>query len=323
MTNQLLLEAGSARTGASGAARSSPAATSTQSRPRDRAVHGAAARNNGNIPNLHVPVGHWSRTTGRARVTWRASASYVTGAQSMKFGYQGGYLVDNQNTYTNNQFLAYRFNNGVPNQITENINAVPSQAARALRRVLRAGTVDARPDDAAGRAALRPRVELLPRASRSARSASCRRPINYPETRGRRRATTTSRRAAASRTTCSATARRRSRSTSASISRRRRTAWRTRALRPSSRLQGTTTRDLDRHEPQLHSRLRSAESRRQRRVPARSPTRRSGRTSSPATSIPRSQRLGRASGRLGLRRLGPAGNAARVSRSKSATTAGG
>jgi len=59
-------------------------------------------------------------------VTWRASASYVTGSQSLKFGYQGGYLYDHQYTYTNDQFLAYRFNSGVPNQITENINAFPA-----------------------------------------------------------------------------------------------------------------------------------------------------------------------------------------------------
>ena len=60
-------------------------------------------------------------------MTWRASASYVTGAQSMKFGYQGGYLYDNQFTSTNDQFVSYRFNSGVPNQITENINSFPAQ----------------------------------------------------------------------------------------------------------------------------------------------------------------------------------------------------
>ena len=50
-----------------------------------------------------------------------ASASYVTGASSMKIGYQGGYLVENDKNFTNNTNLAYRFNNGVPNQITETI----------------------------------------------------------------------------------------------------------------------------------------------------------------------------------------------------------
>ncbi len=80
---------------------------------------------NGNIPNLAYRSGTY-RWNLQGTVTWRASASYVTGAQSMKFGYQGGYLYDNENTYTNNQFLSYRFNNAVPNQITENINHFPA-----------------------------------------------------------------------------------------------------------------------------------------------------------------------------------------------------
>src|SRR4029079_7917242 len=46
---------------------------------------------------------------------------------NMKYGYQGGYLYDNQFTYTNDQFLAYRFNLGVPNQFTQSINAFPAQ----------------------------------------------------------------------------------------------------------------------------------------------------------------------------------------------------
>src|SRR5215467_9762471 len=44
----------------------------------------------------------------------------------MKFGYQGGFLYDHQYTYTNSQFLAYRVNNAIPNQLTENINAFPA-----------------------------------------------------------------------------------------------------------------------------------------------------------------------------------------------------
>ena len=80
---------------------------------------------NGNIANLQYRSGTY-RWNLQGTVSWRASASYVTGAQSMKFGYQGGYLYDHQYTYTNSQFLAYRFNNGVPNQLTESINAFPA-----------------------------------------------------------------------------------------------------------------------------------------------------------------------------------------------------
>jgi hypothetical protein len=80
---------------------------------------------NGNIANLQYRSGTY-RWNLQGTVSWRASASYVTGAQSMKFGYQGGYLYDNQNTFTNDQYVAYRFNNAVPNQITENINHFPA-----------------------------------------------------------------------------------------------------------------------------------------------------------------------------------------------------
>ncbi len=80
---------------------------------------------NGNIANLQYRSGTY-RWNLQGTNSWRASASYVTGNQSMKFGYQGGYLYDNQNTFTNDQFVAYRFNNAVPNQITENINHFPA-----------------------------------------------------------------------------------------------------------------------------------------------------------------------------------------------------
>jgi hypothetical protein len=53
--------------------------------------------------------------------TWRASASYVTGAHNMKLGYQGSFLVADSRFVRNPTLLSYRFNNGVPNQFTMNI----------------------------------------------------------------------------------------------------------------------------------------------------------------------------------------------------------
>ena len=53
--------------------------------------------------------------------TWSGAASYVTGAHSMKFGYQGAYHRDDDNLFniiTNDHRMLYRFNNGVPNQVT-------------------------------------------------------------------------------------------------------------------------------------------------------------------------------------------------------------
>ena len=40
----------------------------------------------------------------------------------MKFGYNGGHLVDNFENFTNGQNLLYRVNNGVPNRLTQTMN---------------------------------------------------------------------------------------------------------------------------------------------------------------------------------------------------------
>jgi len=53
--------------------------------------------------------------------TWRASASYVTGAHNMKVGYQGSYLVADSRFVRNPTLLSYRFSAGQPNQFTMNI----------------------------------------------------------------------------------------------------------------------------------------------------------------------------------------------------------
>ena len=53
--------------------------------------------------------------------TWRASASYVTGAHNMKVGYQGSFLVADSRFVRNPSLLSYRFMNGVPNRFTMNI----------------------------------------------------------------------------------------------------------------------------------------------------------------------------------------------------------
>jgi hypothetical protein len=49
---------------------------------------------------------------------WRASASYVTGSHELKAGYQGSYIRVKNWYYVNESQLAYRFNQGVPNQFT-------------------------------------------------------------------------------------------------------------------------------------------------------------------------------------------------------------
>jgi hypothetical protein len=125
MTNKLLLEAGFGTYWSQWGGIPQPGSNFTSLVGVTEQCTNPDCANFGNISNLQYRSGTY-RHNLQGTVTWRASASYVTGAQSMKFGYQGGYLYDDEYTYTNDQFVAYRFNSGVPNQITENINAFPA-----------------------------------------------------------------------------------------------------------------------------------------------------------------------------------------------------
>jgi carboxypeptidase family protein len=77
--------------------------------------------NNGNIPGLSYRSLNWF-----SNVNWNnqfnAAASLVTGSHSIKFGYQGALLIDQRKNFGNDQFLQYRVNNAIPDQITLNIN---------------------------------------------------------------------------------------------------------------------------------------------------------------------------------------------------------
>jgi hypothetical protein len=81
----------------------------------------AGCLDNGNRPNIV----YRSQDFGNNRTgsyNWKASASYVTGAHSMKLGYQGTLMTDDRTWTSNSQDLWYRFNNGVPNQLTQVIS---------------------------------------------------------------------------------------------------------------------------------------------------------------------------------------------------------
>jgi hypothetical protein len=81
---------------------------------------------NGNIPGLT----YRSQTVdlfsdGRNKnitTTWRGSVSFVSGSKSLKIGYQGSQLGDLRSANRGSNALRYRFNNGVPNQLTMFIN---------------------------------------------------------------------------------------------------------------------------------------------------------------------------------------------------------
>jgi hypothetical protein len=77
--------------------------------------------NNGGRPNLVYRSQDWGdNRTGS--YTWKASMAYVTGRHSFKVGYQGTLMTDDRTWYSNNNDLWYRFNNGIPNQLTQTIN---------------------------------------------------------------------------------------------------------------------------------------------------------------------------------------------------------
>jgi Carboxypeptidase regulatory-like domain len=82
--------------------------------PPANAVPGACAHG---IQNLTFGSQDWTSNQGFV-LTWRGSASYVTGAHNMKFGYQAAYHRVNQSYFSNDTHLIYTLNNGVPNRLT-------------------------------------------------------------------------------------------------------------------------------------------------------------------------------------------------------------
>jgi hypothetical protein len=125
MTNKLLLEAGFGTYWSQWGGTPHPGSNFTQLVGMTEQCS-AGCLTNGSIANLNYRSGTY-RQNFQGTIGWRGSASYVTGAHNMKFGYQGGHLIDNQFVYTNEQFLTFRVNNMVPNLITETINQIPLQ----------------------------------------------------------------------------------------------------------------------------------------------------------------------------------------------------
>ena len=79
---------------------------------------------NGGIPNLTYRSVNWAANLNW-NTQWGATASFVTGSHSIKGGYQGAMLYDDRFNYTNSQFLQYRTNNGIPDQMTLSISRFP------------------------------------------------------------------------------------------------------------------------------------------------------------------------------------------------------
>ncbi|PYQ69941.1 MAG: hypothetical protein DMG01_28355, partial [Acidobacteria bacterium] len=76
-------------------------------------------------------VESWGWAVGKTD-GWRASASYVTGAHNMKIGYQGNRLDQLDQTIANDTQLGYRFNQGIPNAVS---NYLPDFGRRTITKL--------------------------------------------------------------------------------------------------------------------------------------------------------------------------------------------
>jgi hypothetical protein len=112
-TNRLLFEAGASRLSyAGGAGTGSPDGAFDLIQVVEQAAIGGHPANYG-YRGINTVGASYQNIKN-----WRASASYVTGAHSLKVGYQGGYQGADGGTITGASGLIYQFNNGVPNRFT-------------------------------------------------------------------------------------------------------------------------------------------------------------------------------------------------------------
>jgi hypothetical protein len=123
MTSKILLEAGYSRLSydhAGGPGQLPPDGIFDIGVTEQSAVANAAVGYNVPVPRanyvyraLSQYADNWSNPNH-----WRASASYVTGSHNMKVGYQGSLLINETSRERNPTLMAYRFNQGVPNQVS-------------------------------------------------------------------------------------------------------------------------------------------------------------------------------------------------------------
>ena len=85
---------------------------------QSNAINPATGQRYAPQPNyLYRGVESWGWAVGKTD-GWQATASYVTGAHSMKVGYQGNRLDQLDQTISNQPQLSYRFSQGVPNAVS-------------------------------------------------------------------------------------------------------------------------------------------------------------------------------------------------------------
>jgi hypothetical protein len=120
LSNRLLVDAGFGGMYAGfGNFEREPNPTRDLIRVLEQCASGCAAK--GNIPGLVYRSQDFSNAYNGSYL-WKGSVSYVTGSHSIKIGYQRALMTQDVIWTTNSQNLTYRFNNGVPNQLTQSIS---------------------------------------------------------------------------------------------------------------------------------------------------------------------------------------------------------
>jgi hypothetical protein len=82
------------------------------------------------VNNLTYRSQNWAHDQAGS-VTWRGAMSFITGAHSMKFGYQGNWWKNDVRNYTNTENLAYRLRAGAPDQFTMTVSPFETLARAA------------------------------------------------------------------------------------------------------------------------------------------------------------------------------------------------
>jgi hypothetical protein len=115
VTNRLLLEAGL------GTYRSAWGPFEAPGNPTENLARVTELQGlNGATAGLQYRSQNWAHNWDNPN-TWRATASYLTGGHTLKFGYIGGHLVEDITNFGNNLNLAYTFNGGKPSSLTESL----------------------------------------------------------------------------------------------------------------------------------------------------------------------------------------------------------
>ena len=91
--------------------------------PFDAFGRGGTCAQNGGIAGLNYRNQSFWNADWIGAHTWNAAATVVSGSNSIKVGYQGAYHADNRAQEGGTNDLTYRFNNGIPNQLTQRLEA--------------------------------------------------------------------------------------------------------------------------------------------------------------------------------------------------------